>query len=515
MKHVFLLLLIACSAWLLWPPPQPRAEESQPQRSDATYVIRMFPGIYMPGTQPQDVGKPLEAMTRVVAQFEKLFPDTRVEFVNVPSGEREWLVTQLSAGQAPDILSVNVEDVWQDVQKGWYLALDPWLEKPNPFVEPGRPGSGQWWDVFKYQSITRGKAAPDGKMYCITLDMVETGIFYNKELFRRYGLHEPENWSQFSAIQQTLKDRGHIPLMVLMPFISDWAVDLLFDQFYYSLALLIDLQKDPIRAAYLTNYLDWDEIAFLHTKGFFTADDPRWVELWRVLKEWRRYFSKNLARSGSDAIRNFMTQKAAMLWASSDLVNLLVRDPQMSFEWGVFYLPKIDRATSQFASNVDMCVIGGAATQYSVTNSAFADTKDPANSIRLQRCIAFLHYLTTPAAADSVVNEVSCFLPNIVGVEPHKELLPFDAFLRRRYTSTKWSYTFDLQFSDTMDRMLELYLNDGIDRRQFLRWMQRNLDNSIDTINMRKQIDYSELSRIWAARKDLRTSMPGLPHDAR
>ena len=38
-------------------------------------------------------------------------------------------------------------------------------------------------------SHIRGKAAPDGGIYCISFDMVETGIFYNKTKFeytRRY-----------------------------------------------------------------------------------------------------------------------------------------------------------------------------------------------------------------------------------------------------------------------------------------------------------------------------------------
>jgi len=30
---------------------------------------------------------------------------------------REWLVTQLSSGAAPDVIQINVEDVWQDIQK--------------------------------------------------------------------------------------------------------------------------------------------------------------------------------------------------------------------------------------------------------------------------------------------------------------------------------------------------------------------------------------------------------------
>jgi raffinose/stachyose/melibiose transport system substrate-binding protein len=524
LRYIILMLIIAASAWALWPPTKLadrsplRARESR--NVNAKYVLRVAPQLYLPGSKPQNVGKPLVGLNIVADEFEKLFPDTRIEFANVPSGQREWLVTQLSAGQAPDIFNVNVEDVWQDVQKGWYVPLDRWLEQPNPFVKPGEPGSRQWWDQFKYQHISRGKAAPDGNMYCISYDMVETGIFYNKNLFRKYGFTEPTDWDQFTAIEQKLKDEGYTPLLINDEQLADWGVDLLFDQLYYSLHELTDLKTDPKRAAYLTNYLDWDELCFLHTKGFFTEDDPRWVELWRLLKQWRKYMPADMR--SADMTRQFMTQKGAMCWNGSWMVNKLVRDPDMEFEWGVFYVPRLTKNASCFASGVDQCVIGGSAIQLSVSNSAIGDTSADLpmdqrieKSERLKRCIAFLQFMCLPHNADTVINEVEQFLPNIVGVEPHKELLPFDTFLKRRYTSTKWVYTFDLRFQDIMNRMLSLYLNDGIDEKSFVHWMTTNVTTATRNIQTRKQIDLSEFDRIWESRKHLRETLPDLPHAAR
>jgi ABC-type glycerol-3-phosphate transport system substrate-binding protein len=512
-KYPVLLLLIVCATWLLMPPVRTNLVTAT-EVVKAKYTLHVFPGVYMPGTTPRNVGEPLKAMRQVADRFEALYPDTKIEFVNVPAQQREWLVTQLSAGQAPDILCINVEDVWQDVHKGWYLPLDNWLDKPNPFVSPGSLGSTQWWDLFKYQAITRGKAAPNGKMYCITYDMIETGIFYNKDLFGRYGLSEPKTWNEFTHTQRVLKQHGHIPLMVSMPFISDWAVDLLFDQLYSDILPVIDLESDAKRVEYLRHYLDGDEIAFLHSRGFFTKSDPRWMEMWRILKEWRLFFSKNLSRSDSEVVRSFLTQNAAMLWASSELVNLFSRDPKMSFEWGVFYLPALGPSDSRFITTPhEMGVIGGAATQYTVTNSAFSDTQDPNTSTRVQRCIAFLQFITTPESARSITNELSCLLPNVVGVDPQPALTPFDVFLRRHTAATKWSYTFDLRFSDTLDRMLELYLNNGMEDVLFADLIERNLDIAIEKFNRREPVDYQKLERDWASRKLLRAHLTGMPND--
>jgi len=522
-KHFVQILLLAFVIWALWPTEQ-RAKSAPTKRvsknTNAKYVIRFAPQLYTPGMMPQNVGKPLEGFNLVADDFERLFPDTRIEFVNVPSGQREWLVTQLSAEQAPDIFQVNVEDIWQDVQKGWYVPLDRWLEQPNPFVAPGAPGSRRWWDLFKYQAISRGKAAPDGKMYCITYDMVETAVFYNKDIFAKLNLHEPKNWGEFMEIHRSVKDAGYTPMITNGRNISDWGVDLLFDQLYYNLHELTDLKSDPSRAAYLSNYLDWDEIVFLHGKGFFTENDPRWVELWRLLKAWRPYMTQDMTER--DMISSFIRQDGAMYWSASWEVNKLVRDPDVDFAWDVFYLPQLTTCDSPYASNVPQCVIGGSAMQYSLSNSALADTDKSLpleermkRSERLRRCVAFLQFMTTPKQADRTINEVMSFLPNVVGVDPHKELLPFDEILKRRYTSTKWVFTFDLKFADVLSRGLLLYMDDGVDETEFVRWMSRNVTEACDNITRRKNLNFDEYEKIWQQRAALRKTLPGLPDAAR
>ena len=511
LRNLSLVLILGFATWALWPrEATPVGGEGQPQGSSAPrkYTIRFAPGIYMPGRRPMDIGKPLQGLRKVAQEFERLYPDTRVEFTEAPVGQREYLVTQLAAEQAPEILNVNVEDVWQDVQKGWYVVLDPYLERPNPFVAKGQPGAVQWWDQFKYQAISRGKAAPDGKMYCLTFDMVETGIFYNKDIFKRLGLSVPKDWPEFIRVQERIKAAGLIPLLVSQSAIADWGMDLIFDQFYSGILPGIDLVKDPVREAYMDGYLDWDEIAFLSGKGFFTRRDPRYVETFRTLKAWRRFWPKTMT---PELMKMFVTQKGAMLWDASPAVNRLARDPDVDFEWGVFYLPRIPRSFSRFADGHDMVVIGGSGSQFEVTNSAFDDTHNPATSVKLKRTIALLQLLTVPKNTDLVVNEVLAFLPNVNGVEPRPELMPFHVFLQRKYTTTKWLYTFDLRFNEIYYRMLDLYLNDGIGEDEFMGWMESNVRTASETVVRRKGLDLSKYEPKWRELAPLRARMKELP----
>jgi raffinose/stachyose/melibiose transport system substrate-binding protein len=346
-------------------------------------------------------------------------------------------------------------------------------------------------------------------MYCITFDMVETGIFYNKDIFRRLGLRVPKDWPEFMKAQEKIARAGLIPLLGSTDAMADWGMDLIFDQLYGGVLEGIDLVKDPIREQYLEGYLDWDEIAFLQKKGFFTRKDARYVETFRLMKDWRRYWQKNLA--SPELTKLFLTQRGAMMWNGSWMVNRMVRDPQVDFDWGVFYLPPMPKSFHRFADGHEMVVIGGSGTQFEITNSGFNDTGNPATSEKLKRCVAFLQFLCLPKNTEAVINEILAFLPNIKGVKPRPELLPFHEFLQRKYTTTKWLYTFDLRFNEIFRRMLNLYLDSGISEDEFMTWMESNVKTASETVVRRKRLDLAPYEAKWQELAPLRAKMEDLP----
>ena len=526
-----LIAFLLLSTYLLWPAsPAGQSEDDASDRvGDIRYTIKFAAGwAYLPDTHPYGIGKPLQGLKNVIRAFEARFPDTRIEVLTVPD-VREYLVTQLGSGQAPDILNVNVENVWTDVQKGWYVPLESFLDKPNPFVveqgDPSLPGVEQWWDMFRYQAISRGKAAPDGLNYCLTFDMVETGLFYNKTLFAELNLEVPANWEDFIAAMERIaahrnaEGQATVPLLMNIGAFNDWTTDLFFDQLYFELLPGIDLAQDPDREPYLEGYLDWDELAFLRRKGFFGRGDLRYRQVWQQIRELRRYTNQNLMND--DLIREFVTGRGAMIWTASPLTYRLQADKDLGFDWGVFYVPPFSAQTSTYASGHPMCVIGGSATQLEVTNSAIADT-DPtlpmdermARSQRLERVIQFLQFICLPENNTQIVNEYPALLPNIVGVEALPILRPFAEILERRYTTTKWIFTFDLRFSEIQRRMLELYLSDGIDLDGFLAWQERNIDAAIANLIRRKDPDLDRLEAQWQRLAPLRVGMRDLPRGA-
>jgi len=529
-RRFSLVAILLGGTWLLWPSSEEAVNgdssaASARHEQEADYVIKFSPGFqYLPGQVPYGIGEPLKGLAEVIEDFEAFYLEeeglnVRVDVVTTP-GVREYLVAQLSSNLAPDIINVNVEDVWLDTQKGWYVPLDVFLEAPNKWVykkgDPNRPGYEQWWDMFKYQAISRGKAAPDNRNYAVSFDMIETGIFYNKNIFQEMDLTIPETWEEWLVIMEKLDKAGYIPLLMNVFSFNDWAKDLFFDQLYYEILPGIDLLKDPVREQYLAGYLDADEIAFLFQKGFFTRKDPRYLDVWRIMHDVRKYSNKNL--TSVDPIREFVTQRGAQLWQHSGLAYRFYGDTELEFEWDVFYLPKFTKETSRYASDTDMCVIGGSGTQLEVTNSAVRDT-DPSlpmaerirQSKRLRIVIDFFQFIMLPEHYERIVNEYPGFIPNVVGVEPLPVLQPFIDILDRRYTTTKWTYTFDLKFTEIQQRMLELYLNDGVDLDEFMEWQEGNIAASAQNHLKRKAVNLDGLEATWDELASLRAEYEGLP----
>ena len=153
-----------------------------------------------------------------------------------------------------------------------------------------------------------------------------------------------------------------------------------------------------------------------------------------------------------------------------------------------------------------------------MTNRAVSDT-DPSlpiaermkRSERLKRVVALLQFMCLPEQNQRIVCEYPAFVPNIVGVKGLKILEPFERILERRYTTTKWVFTFDLRFSEIQQRMLILYLTDGIDLDGFLDWQERNLAAACANLRRRKAMDTAKLEAAWRAKAPARAKAEGLP----
>ena len=464
------------------------AADKKYEPADRKNTLYMNLGIYTPGTKLA-FGNPLQASKIIADKYTQMHPELTIKFVQQVtisgSQEGEWLKTQLVGGIAPDIISQNAEVSWPDVSKGWYIPLDEFLQKPNPYIE----GNSRWMDSFVNLALVNAKRATDGKLYCLSVDVVETAIYYNKTLFQKLNLELPETWSEFVQLQQTLLDNGITPMPSAQNLASDWGQDIIFDMLYYDIIGQLDVEPSlDNQQEYMTHYLTVKEVAFLFSKGYFTRNDPRWIEMHRILKGWRKFWAKEL--KNTDTARLFLTNRVAMTWDGSWFSRRLLFDPYLDFEWGIFYLPKITKSTSRFGSGADASVIGGAAIQLHVTNSAVIYD-------HLDQVIDFLMFYTAPQNFEKVINETMMFLPNIKGIEIPEELAPINTIFQRRYCSIKWLESFDPKYKSYWRRMFDLFLNDGLLLDQYLAKLEINFQQFLDEKLMKENWDFSEYEEKW------------------
>ncbi|MEJ7901542.1 MAG: extracellular solute-binding protein, partial [Thermomicrobiales bacterium] len=155
---------------------------------------------------------PHDALQRMADQYIAMNPEVEIEFVRVPPGtdSRVWAVTQLTGGNAPEIVWTQSFDTNRDTGKGWWLNLLPYMEEPNPHIAAGEPGSERWIDQF-FEGPTSAKFAPNGEMYVVPYDLVTTFFFYNKTHFETAGVEVPTTYAGLIDVTAKLQEAGFTP----------------------------------------------------------------------------------------------------------------------------------------------------------------------------------------------------------------------------------------------------------------------------------------------------------------
>lgn len=463
-------------------------------RPSSGRALRVDLNLYTPGTIPQGIGEPVRMATELAQEWRAQRGGRDIVFqqlINTGSSEGEWLKTQLIGGMAPEIVNMNAEVAWPDVDKGWFVPLDEYMERPNPYI----PGNERWIDSFSNQALVGAKRAPDGKLYCVPIDIVETGVFYNRDILRTYGYEEPpDNWDEMLELNARIKEDGTIPFTAGGNLASDWGQDIIFELLYRDILPQMDLVASRADAqGYLGHYLEAAEAGFLFTKGFFTRRDPRWREMNRLLREWRDGWAQELKNTDPD--RLFLTGRLAMYWNGSWFVRRMATDPYIDFEWGVGYIPTITQETSLYGAGTPATVIGGAAVQLHVTNSALLNDN-------VEDCINWLMFLTAPQNIERLASEALVYIPNVVGAKMDERLAPFQDIFERQYCAIKWLESMDGEYKKFWRRMLDYYLNDGCTLDEFLVMLEDNFAAWVADHQDDMGWDFEAMEKTWAQREE-------------
>lgn len=477
-----MVTLAFCAAWCA-------VAEAQTNKT-----IRVDLGQYTPGIIPGGVGDPVREARNVADAWEKLHPGCRIKFqqvINTGTTEGEWLKTQLIGGIAPEIVSMNTEVAWQAIDKDWFIPLDEFFQRPNPYIA----GNQHWLDSFLNVALTNSKRAPNGKLYCLTLDTVETGWFCNLTLLKKLGIERiPETWDEMERVFKIFQDAKITPMTCQMNMASDWGHDIIFEMIYHDLLPTLDMIPTAEDAkGYQEYFFDPPEAGFLFTKGFFSSRDPRWRETQRILKDWRKYWAKEL--KFTDPLRLFLTGRLAILWDGSWSIRRMALDPYINFDWTVGYLPAITSATSKYASGSPATLIGGAGTQVHITNSAVINNC-------LEECVDFLMFMSAPRSIEKVANEALVFMPNIRGATMDPRLAPFGEVVKRKSCAIQWMEAMDPEYKKVWRRWIDYYLEDGFTLDEYLKVLDDNFAAWVKSHEHDSAWNFAAMEPTWQSRRE-------------
>ena len=144
-----------------------------------------------------DSGEGLTPHFKIIEQFEAANPDIQVQLEPVGSGDYyARILTQIAAGDPPDLLQIGDDAVPMFVEKGAFVPLDKFISSADYPLDtsiylPGVLEPGRWNDA----------------QYLLPKDFSPLAVYYNKKLFDEAGLPYPQDgwtWEQFLDTAQKL-----------------------------------------------------------------------------------------------------------------------------------------------------------------------------------------------------------------------------------------------------------------------------------------------------------------------
>jgi len=148
-----------------------------------------------------DSGEGLAPHQEIIRRFEEANPDVKVQLEPV-SGNDYYarLLTQIAAGDAPDIMNIGDDAVPRFVESDAFIPLQSFIDDSN-------------FDTSVYLSGLLDPGTLDGELYFLPKDYSPLAVYYNERIFDENGVDYPEDgwtWDDFLATAQalTIDDNG-------------------------------------------------------------------------------------------------------------------------------------------------------------------------------------------------------------------------------------------------------------------------------------------------------------------
>jgi len=257
-----------------------------------------------------------KAWTEAMKQFEATHPGVKVQFEAKGFEQiRQTAGMILNSDDVPDVMEYNkgnasagllaTQGLLTDLtavaaQRGWDKILSPSLQTTSRYSDKGTMGSGNWYGVTNYGEYVM--------------------VYYNKDLFAKYGVKVPSTLADLEAAAATFVKNGVVPFAI-------GGAEYPAQHVFYSLALS-NASKSFLNAYQLY-------------QGKFSFTGPEFTFAANKLVDWNKkgYLGKDIAGQKAEAMGlAFEGGKVAMMVSGSWWFGRLQTEVK-AFDWGTFLFP--------------------------------------------------------------------------------------------------------------------------------------------------------------------------------
>ena len=370
-----------------------------------------------------DPAHPSYALHELIQQWAAAHPDVTVTYQPMLGSVPEkfgYISTNLRSQTLADVVMQYFPSPAQldgDLQYDFSADLD----QPNPYSD-----NATWREDFPLDAVTLRDVTVDGKTLMVGTtysgDLGDTAVLYNKDILAQAGVEElPKTWAEFYDVMAKIKEAGFDPFY--MPttgndgYIFTWYVVLLSGQLMDEVVAQCDGQAGEEANGVISQ----KEAVWCIDKGIWNARNPGVVQTFEEMKKWSEYFHEGyLAPSAPGNM--FAQGKIAFLPTVRLLMPMYENDPNMTFEWGSFYLPALQ--DGEIAPRLGNSGAGQGSQYLFIPNTTVDKGK-------LEMARDLLQYVTSPAAIEywCAKQPVPCFAPGT----PLAEIIPGDPVKQERY----------------------------------------------------------------------------------
>jgi len=351
-----------------------------------------------------------DQMRAAIADYNAAQPEVKIELESMPyANYAEALKAQMIGGISADLMLAEPAMVSAFEGADGILALDDYLNQPNPYSDSGKA----WKDDFISPFLDTSRNAA-GQAKLVPWSLVWVGMFYNKDAYAKAGIETPPvTWNEFLTVSEKLKNAGYLPFYTAIKNNDAqtwWMFQTMLNAMFRVKTEQINLRHadgwtykfdDPDSNNGETYTVDELYVAF--KKGLIDpAKSPEYRKAVELILQMKPYFNDNLLTAdGSELLSKFISQNAVQKYdgtfsfPSTDSELAKLKDEGKAdrvFQWDVVNFPTIT------TENYEGLTAGGLNPLSGLRNGWVISQKSDNRELALD----FLQFLTSPGEVNKL-----------------------------------------------------------------------------------------------------------------